>query len=104
MARVVRSPRAKQDIVEVLLFTKERWGAAQARAYRDLIRDALRAIAADPESGTQRFTVRPDIWGYHIKRPGQNARHILFYRIAPSGAVEIVRMLHDSMDFDQHLP
>ncbi|MCC6898773.1 MAG: type II toxin-antitoxin system RelE/ParE family toxin [Polyangiaceae bacterium] len=104
MARVVRSPRAKQDIVEVLLFTKERWGNAQARAYRDLIRNALEAIAADPESGTQRFTVRPDIWGYHIKRPGQSARHILFYRVASSGTVEIVRMLHDSIDFERHLP
>jgi toxin ParE1/3/4 len=88
----------------VLLFTKERWGAAQARVYRDLIRDALRAIAANPEIGTQRFTVRSDIRGYHIRRPGQNARHILFYRISPRGAVEIIRMLHDSMDFDRHLP
>lgn len=44
---VVRSPRAKQDIIEILLVTKERWDAAQARAYRDLIKDALRAIAAD---------------------------------------------------------
>lgn len=104
MARVVRSPRAKQDIADVLRYTKDRWGQGQARKYRELIRAALKAIAADPECGTQRFTVRPDVWGYHIKQPDQNARHIVFYRIARSGTVEIVRLLHDSMDFGRHLP
>jgi plasmid stabilization system protein ParE len=29
MARVVRSPRAKQDIADVLRDTKERWGQGQ---------------------------------------------------------------------------
>jgi toxin ParE1/3/4 len=104
MARVVRSPRAKQDIAEVLRYTKERWGQAQARKYRELIREALKAIAADPDCGSQRFTARRDVRGYHIKQPGQNARHILFYRFGRSGAVEIIRLLHDSMDFDRHLP
>jgi plasmid stabilization system protein ParE len=63
-------------------------GSGPARKYRELIRAALKAIAADPECGTQRFSVRPDVWGYHIKQPGQNARHIVFYRIARSGTVE----------------
>lgn len=104
MARVVRSPRAKQDITDVLLYTKARWGKGQARKYRDLIREALKAIAADPDCGTQRFTVRSDVWGYHIKQPGRPARHIVFYRIARSCTVEIIRFLHDSMDFDRNLP
>ncbi len=39
MARLIRSPRAKQDIIEVIAFTKERWGEAQARAYVQLIKE-----------------------------------------------------------------
>jgi len=73
------------------------------RFYRDLIRDALKAIAADADCGKVR-SLRPGILSHHIKQPGRNARHIVFYRVATTGAVEIVRRLHDSMDFDQHLP
>src|SRR5450432_3731831 len=69
MARVLRSPRAKRDIIDVLEYTRDRWGKDQARAYRDLIREALRAISADPGRGNVRGT-RPGILSYHIKQPG----------------------------------
>jgi toxin ParE1/3/4 len=103
MARVLRSPRAKRDIIDVLKYTRDRWGKDQARAYRDLIREALRAISANPRRGKVRGT-RPGILSYHIKQPGRDARHIVFYRVNVFGVLELVRFLHDSMDFDQHLP
>ncbi|CAN5891180.1 type II toxin-antitoxin system RelE/ParE family toxin [soil metagenome] len=103
MARVFRSPRARRDIADVLEYTRDRWGKAQAREYRDLIGDALRAIAADARCGKARGT-RPRILSYHIKQPGRDARHIVFYRVTGAGSIEIIRFLHDSMDFDQHLP
>jgi toxin ParE1/3/4 len=102
MARVFRSPLARRDIVDVLRYTRDRWGKEQAREYRNLIREALNAIAAEPQLGKVRGT-RPGILSYHIKQPGRNARHIVFYRVGAAGALEIVRFLHDSMDFDQHL-
>jgi toxin ParE1/3/4 len=104
MVRVIRSSRAKRDIADVLRYTKERWGEPKAREYRDLIKEALNTIAADPQRGIVRSGVRPGILGYHIQRPGRNARHILFYRVNRSGVVELIRFLHDSMDFQRHLP
>ena len=102
MARVFRSPLAGRDIVDVLRYMRDRWGKEQAREYRNLIREALNAIAAEPQLGQVRGT-RPAILSHHIKQPGRNARHILFYRVSAVGAIEIVRFLHDSMDFDEHL-
>jgi toxin ParE1/3/4 len=90
-------------VAEVLRFTKERWGIAKAREYRELIREALDAIAANPECGTLRHSVRHEIRGYHIKQRHRNARHIVFYRIGPQDTVQIVRFLHDSMDFNRRL-
>ena len=104
MARLIRSALAKQDIAEVLQYTRQHWGEDKAREYRDLIREALGVIASDPQRGRPRGEVRPGILGYPIAQPGRNARHILFYRVGPTGEVEIVRFLHDSMDFDRHLP
>ena len=104
MARVIRSPRAKRDIIEVLEYTKERWGKAQGREYGELIKEALVAIANDPQRGKSRDDVRSGILAYHISQRGRPARHVLFYRIGTTGTVEIVRLLHDAMDFEQHLP
>jgi len=73
MARVIRSPRAKRDIIEVLHYTRERWGKAQALEYGDLIKGALAAIAGNP----------------HVGKPRNAARAL--------------RLLHDSMDFGRHL-
>lgn len=56
MARVFRSPLARRDIVEVLRYTRDRWGKEQAREYRNLIREALNAIAAEPQLGKVRGT------------------------------------------------
>jgi toxin ParE1/3/4 len=103
MARLIRSPRAKRDIVEVLEYTKSRWGLDQARAYGELIREALVAVVNDPSCGRNRDDVRPGILAYHISQRGRPARHIVFYRIGAGGAVEIVRLLHDAMDFERHL-
>jgi toxin ParE1/3/4 len=104
MARVIRSPRAKRDMVEVLLRTNERWGIDQARAYAELIQDALVAIAKDPRCGKARDDIRPGVRALHIGQRGRPARHVLFYRINAKGTVEVVRFLHDAMDFRQHLP
>ncbi|HCE9344405.1 type II toxin-antitoxin system RelE/ParE family toxin, partial [Pseudomonas aeruginosa] len=31
-------------------------------------------------------------------------RHFVFYRVATDQVLEVVRVLHDSMDLDQYLP
>lgn len=104
MARIVWSPRAKHDILVVLRFTKERWGVSQAREYSALIREALRAIGADPARGKARDDIVPGVFTYYIGQRGRPARHIVFYRIRSKETVEIIRLLHDAMDFAQHLP
>ena len=102
MMRVIRSLQASRDIIEVLAYTKERWGIAQAREYRKLSKEAIEEIAKDPGRGKSRNDVRPGIRGFHIAQRGRPARHILFYRLGAS-TLEIVRFLHDAMDFGRHL-
>jgi toxin ParE1/3/4 len=101
---VVLSPRARRDIVEVLAYTRDQWGVPKAREYAALTREAIAAIASEPQSGKSRDDIRPGVLAYHISQRGRRARHILFYRIDTFGTVEIVRFLHDAMDFARHLP
>jgi toxin ParE1/3/4 len=100
---VVRSPLAKRDIVDVIAFTKRRWGSEQARAYGALITEALNALTSNAGLGVLRDDIRPGLRAYHIRQSGRPARHILFYVVADGGIVRIVRLLHEAMDFTQHL-
>ncbi|HEX3473511.1 MAG TPA: type II toxin-antitoxin system RelE/ParE family toxin [Kofleriaceae bacterium] len=99
---MIRSPQASRDIIEVLAYTKKRWGIAQAREYRKLLKEAVEVIAKDPGRGKPRDDVRLGIRAFHISQRGRPARHILFYRLGAS-TLEIVRFLHDAMDFGHHL-
>ena len=104
MTRVILSPRARRDIADVLAFTKRRWGRAKTREYAKLIEDALAAITSDPGCGRPRDDVRPGLLAHHIARRGRPGRHVLFYRIDATGTVQVIRFLHDAMDFAGNLP
>jgi plasmid stabilization system protein ParE len=40
---------------------------------------------------------------YPIRQRSRRARHVLIYRLTASDTVEIVRVLHDAMNFDEHV-
>ena len=60
---------------------------------------SLTAVGNDPEISKSRK--RPELF------PGCRSyifgKHIIFYRVK-NDAVEIVRILHQRMDFDSHIP
>ena len=71
-------------------------GEAKAEAYVRQIWKAVRAIAADPRSGRACDEIRAGYMKYHA------GSHMLFYRKAGK-TIDIVRILHERMDFEQHL-
>jgi plasmid stabilization system protein ParE len=87
--RVIRSAQANRDIIEVLAYTKQRWGIIQAREYRKLLREVIEAITNDPSCGKPRDDLRPGIRGFHIAQRGRPALHIVFYQLGSwtSGAI-----------------
>lgn len=49
--KIVLSPRARQDFIDILRHTGETWGHGQLHVYRDKINDALHLIARIPGQG-----------------------------------------------------
>jgi toxin ParE1/3/4 len=96
MMRVVLKPRAHRDLEEIWEYTEATWSAAQAEAYVRQIQRACDIIAANPRVGRACDEVRA---GYRKYRAGS---HFLFYRTVADN-IEIVRILHQSRDFDRHL-
>ncbi|MEM7147490.1 MAG: type II toxin-antitoxin system RelE/ParE family toxin [Verrucomicrobiota bacterium] len=103
---------ATQDIEEALLWSAEHFGRAAARRYRSLIATAILEIVANPDlAGSRNVHGLPcGIKIYHIRHSKTRAavdglivkrpRHFIAYRLLDSQMVEIVRVLHDSMDIE----
>lgn len=96
MAGYILSPRAVSDLDEIWNYTAATWDTEQAEIYiRELWR-AIETVAADPGRGRACDEIRP---GYFKFLSGS---HVLFYRKATK-KIDIVRILHQRMDFDVHL-
>jgi toxin ParE1/3/4 len=95
MAAYVVSPRAAADIDDIWDYSAEQWGEDRANRYVTDIRYAIERVAADPRKG------RPVIIrsGYRKYPVGS---HVIFFRLVPIG-IDVVRVLHQRMDFERHL-
>ena len=89
-------PRAIQDLNEIADFTLETWGSEQEDIYLELLEKAFFAISKNPTLGRFYDEVYPG------SRRHLAGRHIIPYQVSDN-VVEIVRVLHHSMDFESHL-
>lgn len=114
--RIVLAPSAQRDILEALIWSHDRFGVRAATRYRELLKQALRDIAADPERPGSREmrNLARGVRTYHLSFSRdrvrnqfgmvRNPRHFLVYRRRGKTVIDVVRVLHDARDLDRHLP
>lgn len=102
------TPAADNDTRDILRWTEAHFGTTQARVYADTLGRATDALKAGPHVAGAR--VRNDlgegIMALHVARQGRRGRHLVFYRIgspAEPPMIDVLRILHDSMDPTRHL-
>jgi len=103
MPKLIITRAAWEDIRNVKRFTRHAYGDGKVLEYEDLIEEAYRDIMTNPTMGRLMLQDLPEVRGWPIAKPGRRARHIVFYRVNQGGDLEIVRFLHDAMDFKRHL-
>ena len=96
MAGFALSPAARADVKEIWDYTVRNWGEAQAERYTRDIRDACEALGNGTLSGRSAEDIRA---GYRKAAVGS---HVMFYRVR-TDLVEVVRILHRSMDVGRHI-
>ncbi len=93
---------ARQDIIDIVTWTKERFGAEQARRYRERIAQAVERLEDEPIAIRSLESVgRPDLFMFRV---GGRSRHLLVLQRYPSGRWQVLRVLHEAMDLGRHLP
>lgn len=110
------SSHAEEDIVSILSWSLDKFGAAACRRYEALLVTAFDSLCQNPA----RFgsIARPEfgdsVRTYHLSFSRDEARtaegvvhkprHLLAYRVRGETELEVVRILHDSMELERHLP
>jgi toxin ParE1/3/4 len=101
------SAAADRDFEGILDWTTEHFGEIQARSYERMLTETLQSLRNGPTVRTARSLNKPgqDILRLPVKRGSRRSRHIIFFRIMNYGSreLEVLRILHDSMDFARHL-
>ena len=96
MAGYRLSPAAQADLESIWDYTVRHWGEAQAEDYTRNIQAACEALSKGKMVSRSAEDIRQ---GYRKVAVGS---HVLFFRLQ-SGVVEIIRILHQSMDVERHL-
>jgi toxin ParE1/3/4 len=104
--RVRLGALAERDFIQIMRWTAGKFGAEQARAYRDTLLAVIRELESGPEpAGAKlREEIAPGAQTLHVARRGRRGRHLLLYRVANGRIIEIGRILHDAMDVRRHIP
>ena len=96
MLNVRLSSRAIDDLRSIGRYTQENWGVKQRNKYLAMLDTCFQTISMQPEIGIACDYIRP---GYRKHHAG---RHLIFYR-QEADSIDIIRILHDSMDVERHL-
>jgi toxin ParE1/3/4 len=113
MARFRLARPAQIDLANILATSAERWGAEGRQRYAAVLAAAMRQVADQPEGPLtkKRPELRSGIRSFHVPHTRRSAEdatvrrpvHVLYYRVAQEGAIEIIRVLHEKMDPSRHL-
>lgn len=103
------SSAAEADYQKILRWTVENFGMAQARHYADTLSSALKALSAGPAiiGVKERPEIGNNIRTLHVARNGRKGRHFVMFRVGSiqgRDVIDVLRLLHDSMDLERHLP
>lgn len=90
------SRAAATDVRGIQRYTLERWGAGQWRRYSDALENLFEQLGDNPTLGPNRDEVRIGLRSFPV------GAHVVWYRNGDD-ILEIVRVLHASMDPDTRL-
>lgn len=96
MKRLVFTEIARADLASIRRYSLRTWGPDQTSRYMEALRETLKGLALGTVVTRSRRDLRPAI------RMAISGRHSIFLEASES-RILIVRILHDSMDYQRHL-
>ena len=95
MKDLVLSLRAKDELLEIYLYTLDTFGLQQADLYQDQIAQAFKLLRRFPELGRPKDRLRLGLRVYAV------GRHQILYTV--SDVINVEGLPHDSRNLDRYL-
>ncbi len=93
--KYVLSSAAEDDLLSIWAYSADRWDEAQADCYIDAILVRIAWLTRNAGLWHQRPELGPGLFSY------LQESHVILFREA-DGCLQIIRILHVSMDIDRH--
>jgi toxin ParE1/3/4 len=90
------SPKAQSDLDAIWNYTTQNWNERQAETYLTSLEQAMQLLCINPLMGVDISYIRE---GY---RKFSVASHLLIY-VVRTDSLDVMRILHKSMDVDRHV-
>ena len=97
MLKYVISEKALEDINNIWIYTAENWSVEQADRYYNLIIDEIEYIVDNLDMARDFGKIRKSYRYSKVKS------HIIFFKKDKTNEIEVVRVLHESMDIKNRL-
>jgi len=97
MSNFKLSRKAKADLKSIALYTERKWGRDQRNHYILQFDQCFHLLGENPNLGQACDEISP------CYRQYPQESHIILYRLATEGIVEIIRILHKRMFLEGHL-
>jgi toxin ParE1/3/4 len=94
MARCQFTAQAVEDLRAIGRYTRETWGLAQARRYRQELELSLKKLSLTPLMGHVREEIGENVHSFPV------GSHIAYYLARKSG-ITVLRLLHSRMDVER---
>ena len=96
MANYRLYPKAEADLEDIWRYSDENWGDKQADKYVDELEEVFYLLAENPLLCRERTELDQPVYIHN------HAHHLIVYVITESG-IDIVRLLHSSLDIPAHI-
>jgi len=97
MPKYLISNKAVEDLSNIWNYTYKNWSENQADKYYELLIYFCEEISENPKIGKNYNEIDENILGYHA------SRHIIFYQVIKANEIEVLRILHESMDLKNRI-
>lgn len=97
MAKVTFRQKAIDDLNNIWIYTFHKWSEKQANKYYESIELVCLQIGENPKLGKPYDELNLNLLGV------KSGKHIIFYQLISANEIEVVRILHEQMDFENRL-
>lgn len=98
--------QADRDMVAILRWTAAHFSPQQADVYAETLTLSMNALLQGPgvPGARIRNDIQPGLFSLHVARQGRRGRHFIMFRPDHTcHCIDVLRVLHDSMDLRRHV-